>query len=84
MGERLYGLDWLRIGAFALLILYHIGMFFLLGLAHQSRAGAALARAADARHQSMAPLAAVPDLRRRPPPICSPANGLPASPDRGA
>lgn len=29
MGERLYGLDWLRIGAFALLILYHIGMFFV-------------------------------------------------------
>ena len=27
--ERLYGLDWLRIGAFALLILYHIGMFFV-------------------------------------------------------
>lgn len=26
---RLYGLDWLRIGAFALLILYHIGMFFV-------------------------------------------------------
>lgn len=27
--ERLYGLDWLRIGAFGLLILYHIGMFFV-------------------------------------------------------
>lgn len=27
--ERLYGLDWLRIGAFALLILYHIGMVFV-------------------------------------------------------
>ncbi len=27
--ERLYGLDWLRIGAFALLIMYHIGMFFV-------------------------------------------------------
>lgn len=27
--ERYYGLDWLRIGAFALLILYHIGMFFV-------------------------------------------------------
>lgn len=27
--ERRYGLDWLRIGAFALLILYHIGMFFV-------------------------------------------------------
>jgi hypothetical protein len=26
---RLYGLDWLRIGAFALLIFYHIGMFFV-------------------------------------------------------
>lgn len=26
---RLYGLDWLRIGAFALLILYHIGMYFV-------------------------------------------------------
>lgn len=27
--QRLYGLDWLRIGAFGLLILYHIGMFFV-------------------------------------------------------
>lgn len=26
---RQYGLDWLRIGAFAILILYHIGMFFV-------------------------------------------------------
>jgi len=26
--SRQFGLDWLRIGAFALLILYHIGMFF--------------------------------------------------------
>lgn len=26
---RQFGLDWLRIGAFALLILYHIGMFFV-------------------------------------------------------
>jgi len=28
---RHYGLDWLRIGAFALLILYHIGMVFVTG-----------------------------------------------------
>lgn len=27
--ERHYGMDWLRIGAFALLIFYHIGMFFV-------------------------------------------------------
>lgn len=27
--DRNYGLDWLRIGAFGLLILYHIGMFFV-------------------------------------------------------
>ena len=27
--DRHYGMDWLRIGAFALLILYHIGMFFV-------------------------------------------------------
>lgn len=27
--ERHFGMDWLRIGAFALLILYHIGMFFV-------------------------------------------------------
>lgn len=27
--ERHYGMDWLRIGAFGLLILYHIGMFFV-------------------------------------------------------
>lgn len=29
LNTRQYGLDWLRIGAFALLILYHIGMFFV-------------------------------------------------------
>jgi hypothetical protein len=29
MTGRQYGLDWLRIGAFGLLILYHIGMFFV-------------------------------------------------------
>lgn len=29
MSGRQFGLDWLRIGAFALLILYHIGMFFV-------------------------------------------------------
>ncbi|MDO6413057.1 acyltransferase family protein [Sphingomonas sp. BIUV-7] len=28
-GERHYGMDWLRIGAFQLLILYHIGMVFV-------------------------------------------------------
>ena len=28
-GARHYGMDWLRIGAFALLILYHIGMYFV-------------------------------------------------------
>ena len=27
--QRHYGLDWLRIGAFAILILYHIGMVFV-------------------------------------------------------
>jgi len=26
---RHYGMDWLRIGAFGLLILYHLGMFFV-------------------------------------------------------
>ncbi len=29
MTERRYDLDWLRIGAFALLILYHVGMFYV-------------------------------------------------------
>ena len=29
IGGRRFGLDWLRIGAFALLILYHIGMYFV-------------------------------------------------------
>jgi glucan biosynthesis protein C len=29
MMERHYGLDWLRIGAFGLLILYHVGMVFV-------------------------------------------------------
>ena len=28
-GGRHYGMDWLRIGAFALLIFYHIGMYFV-------------------------------------------------------
>ena len=28
-GIRHYGMDWLRIGAFALLILYHVGMFYV-------------------------------------------------------
>ncbi|MBC7042349.1 acyltransferase, partial [Salmonella enterica subsp. enterica serovar Enteritidis] len=27
--ERHYGMDWLRIGAFAILILYHVGMVFV-------------------------------------------------------
>ncbi|HSX55060.1 MAG TPA: acyltransferase, partial [Sphingomonas sp.] len=27
--ERHYGMDWLRVGAFGLLILYHIGMVFV-------------------------------------------------------
>lgn len=30
-GGRHYGLDWLRIGAFAILIFYHIGLFFVNG-----------------------------------------------------
>lgn len=29
MGERKYYLDWLRVGAFALLILYHVGMLYV-------------------------------------------------------
>ena len=29
MTTRHYGMDWLRIGAFALLIFYHVGMFFV-------------------------------------------------------
>lgn len=29
MSERHYGMDWLRIGAFGLLILYHIGMIYV-------------------------------------------------------
>ena len=31
-GNRHFGLDWLRIGAFLLLIFYHIGMFFTPGI----------------------------------------------------
>lgn len=30
-GQRHYGLDWLRIGAFALLMLYHVAMVFVTG-----------------------------------------------------
>lgn len=29
LSGRPYGLDWLRIGAFSLLIHYHVGMFFM-------------------------------------------------------
>jgi glucan biosynthesis protein C len=29
MGERRYDLDWVRIGAFALLIFYHVGMYYV-------------------------------------------------------
>jgi glucans biosynthesis protein C len=29
LGERLYGLDWLRTGAVGLLTFYHIGLFFV-------------------------------------------------------
>lgn len=28
-GQRLYFLDWLRIGAFGLLVLYHVGMYYV-------------------------------------------------------
>jgi hypothetical protein len=31
---RHFGLDWLRIGAFAILILYHIGLYFAPGHWH--------------------------------------------------
>jgi glucans biosynthesis protein C len=27
--QRLYFLDWLRVGAFGLLVLYHVGMYYL-------------------------------------------------------
>ena len=27
--QRLFFLDWLRIGAFALLVLYHVGMYYV-------------------------------------------------------
>ena len=29
MGERRYDLDWVRIGAFMLLIVYHVGMYYV-------------------------------------------------------
>jgi hypothetical protein len=29
LGERRYDLDWVRIGAFMLLILYHVGMYYV-------------------------------------------------------
>ena len=29
LGERRYDLDWVRVGAFLLLILYHIGMYYV-------------------------------------------------------
>jgi hypothetical protein len=39
--ERHYGLDWLRIGAFAILILYHVGMVFTPWAYHVKSANAA-------------------------------------------
>lgn len=38
--QRHYGLDWLRIGAFAILILYHVGMVFVPWDFHAKLAGA--------------------------------------------
>jgi hypothetical protein len=29
LGQRRYDLDWVRIGAFMLLILYHVGMYYV-------------------------------------------------------
>ena len=29
LGERRFDLDWVRIGAFMLLILYHVGMYYV-------------------------------------------------------
>ena len=29
LGNRRYDLDWVRIGAFMLLILYHVGMYYV-------------------------------------------------------
>ena len=53
--ERHYGMDWLRIGAFALLILYHIGMVFVpWGFHIKTAQPMVLGRDSDAADQSVA------------------------------
>jgi surface polysaccharide O-acyltransferase-like enzyme len=41
--QRLYFLDWLRIGAFALLVLYHVGMYYVTWSWHVKSADAGVA-----------------------------------------
>ena len=41
--QRLYFLDWLRIGAFALLVLYHVGMYYVTWPWHVKSADASAA-----------------------------------------
>ena len=65
MTDRRYDLDWLRIGAFALLILYHVRHVLRdLGLAREIEPGQRGDRAADAADQSLAADPALPHFRR--------------------
>ena len=66
LGQRRYDLDWVRIGAFMLLILYHVGMYYVTWDWHvKSPHASARARAAHAAHVAVAAVAAVPGVRRR-------------------
>ncbi|MGJ3628926.1 hypothetical protein AB5I41_22465 [Sphingomonas sp. MMS24-JH45] len=59
--QRHYGLDWLRIGAFAILILYHVGMVFgALAVPRQARRRMVGGGADD----GVQPVAAVAAVRR--------------------
>ena len=61
--ERLYFLDWLRIGAFALLVLYHVGMYYVTWSWHVKSADASAALEPFMRLVvAVAAVAAVPDL----------------------
>ena len=65
---RLVYLDWIRVAAFGLLILYHVGMFYVTWDWHvkSDHAGHAI-EPLDAAHQSLAADPAVPGLGRRDP-----------------
>jgi len=66
LGQRRHDLDWVRIGAFMLLILYHVGNVLRdLGLAREESGCLDHDRTADDAELAVAPVIVVPGLRRR-------------------